>query len=168
MTYNLDSLKKELLDYLVAEGFTVFRSRPGAMEGLPTVSWDTDAHPEYEPYLNVAKAAGARIVLFADREFQSEEIDDALEQCQDSDLGPGELRPIERGLADLRAFVGHTCTIEMAFDHEGRLYVYELMTDWFQTYVDLSDLLFAVSSPVGPDEDEDESDSSFGGYYSKN
>jgi len=165
VTYNLDSLKQELLDYIVSEGFAVFRGQPGLFEGLPTVMWDTEAHPEYHGYLNVAKIAGAKIIVFAHREFPLDELEEAIEQAQECELPREELRSIERSLGELRNFIGSTCSIEMAFDYEGRMYVYELVTEWFQTFLDISELLMAANSSG---DDEDESDSSFGGYYSKN
>lgn len=167
MTLNLDSLKQELLDYIATEGFALFRGQPGLLEGLSTIVWDAEAHPEYQDYLGVAKAAGARLIVFAHREFQADEIEDALEQMQECELSREETRSIESSLADLRPFVGSTCSIEMAFDYQGRMYVYELVTDWFQTFVDLSELMMAAS-PSADDDDEDDPDSSFGGYYSKN
>ena len=166
MTFNLDTLKQELLDYIVSEGFAVFRGQPGTIEDMPAIAWDVETHPEYQAYLNVAKISGARIIVFAHREFHAEEIEDALAQVQDCELPREDLRSVERSLADLRPFVGSTCSIEMAFDYQGRMYVYELVTDWFQTFIELSELLMAASSPNG--DDEDETDSSFGGYYSKN
>jgi hypothetical protein len=164
---DLNSLKTELLDYIAAEGFAVFRSQAGSLEGLPMIFWDTDAHHDYKAFLTAAKTAGARVIIFGHREFQAEEIDDALEQIEESEFGRDEKRSMERSLADLRPFVGSTCTLEMAFDHQGRLYVFELVSAWYQKFADLSDLLLAASSG-DDDEDEDESDSSFGGYYSKN
>ena len=97
-----------------------------------------------------------------------QEIEDALEQLEECDLGRDEKRSVERNLNELRAFVGATCSIEMAFDFQGRLYVYELVTEWFQTFMDLSELIMTASSSDSEDDDEDGSDSSFGGYYSKN
>src|SRR2546430_13388473 len=47
---------------------TLFRST------VPNIFWDTDGHPEYQAFLNVAKIAGARIIFFAHREFEAEEI----------------------------------------------------------------------------------------------
>jgi hypothetical protein len=165
---DLDSLKTELLDYIAAEGFAIFRSQAGSLEGLPMIFWDTDAHPEYKAFLTAAKTVGARILIFGHRQFQAEEIDDALQQIEECEFGRDEKRSMERSLTDLRPFVGSTCTLEMAFDHQGRLYVFELVSAWFQKFADLSDLLLAASSGDGDGEDEDESDSSFGGYYSKN
>ena len=167
MDLDLDTLKEEILNYIAAEGFAVFRSQAGSLEGLPMIFWDTDTYPDYKAFLSVAKTAGVPVLVFGHREFQAEEIDDTLEQIEDCDFGRDEKRKMERSLGDLRPFVGSTCTLEMAFDHQGRMYVYELVTDWFQTFADLSDLLLAATS-VDDEEDEDESDSSFGGYYSKN
>src|SRR2546430_17671881 len=94
---------------------TLFRST------VPNIFWDTDGHPEYQAFLNVAKIAGARIIFFAHREFEAEEISDALEQLQDCEFSREEQRSMERSLNELHAFVGSTCSIEMAFDHEGRM-----------------------------------------------
>jgi hypothetical protein len=165
---DLDRLKQELLDYIAAEGFALFRSQAGSLEGLPMIFWDTDAHQDYKAFLSVAKASGVRILVFGHRQFQADEIDDALAQIEECEFGRDERRSMERKLADLKPFVGSTCTLEMAFDHQGRMYVYELVTDWFQTFADLSDLLLAASSADDDEEGPDESDSPFGGYYSKN
>ena len=166
MTDNLDSLKQELLDYIAGEEFGIFRGQTGGNEGFPKIYWDTEHYPEYQGYLNVAKTAGVSVIIFAHREFEAAEIDDAVEQIEDCEFGRDERRSIENNLADLRAFVGSTCIIEMAFGYQGHMYVYELTTEWFQTFMEISDLLIAASSASG--DDEDESDSSFGGYYSKN
>ena len=164
---NLDSLKQELLDYIAAEEFGLFKGQTGGTEGFPKIYWDTERYPEYQAYLNVAKIAGVSVIIFAHREFEAAEIDDALEQIQDCELGRDEQRSIESNLADLRAHVGSTCVIEMGFSYQGHIYVYDLTTEWFQSFMDISDLLLAASS-ANEDDGEDESDSSFGGYYSKN
>ena len=167
MTHNLDSLKQELLDYIAGEEFGIFKAQTGGNQGFPKVYWDTERYPEYQSYLNVAKTAGVSLIIFGHREFEAAEIDDALEQMNDCELGRDEQRSIENTLADLRPYVGSTCIIEMAFGYQGHMYVYELMTEWFQTFMDMSDLLVAASAS-SDDDGEDESDSSFGGYYSKN
>ena len=56
MTFNLDSLKQELLDYIASEGFAVFRGQPGLQEGLPTILWDTETHPAYQELITLGPA----------------------------------------------------------------------------------------------------------------
>jgi hypothetical protein len=165
VTDNLDSLKQELLDYIAAEEFGIFKGQTGGNEDFPKIYWDTEHHPDYQAYLNVAKHAGVSVIIFAHREFEASEIDDALEQVEDCEFGRDERRSIENNLADLRAFAGSTCVIEMAFSYQGHMYVYELATEWFQTFMEISDLLIAASTAS---DGEDEPDGSFGGYYSKN
>jgi hypothetical protein len=161
---NLDTLKQELLDYLSSEGFAVFRAQPGLSDDK-SVAWDTASHPNYESFLNAAKAAGARMVIFAHREFSLDELEEALEQAQECELPREEQRSLESGLAELRPNVGATCSIELGFNFEGRLYTYELVTDWYESYLELSEL--AMTATSSGEDDEDEADG-FGGYYSKN
>ena len=66
-------------------------------------------------------------------------------------------------MRDLRPYIGLTCSIELAFDHNQRLYVYELQPDWFEEYLTLDEEI--VTSLSDDDLDEDEP---LGGYFSKN
>ena len=61
MDLNLDTLKREMLDFLDSSGFAVFRSSPGALDGLPMVLWDTEHYPDYRMFLEVAQKAGIKL-----------------------------------------------------------------------------------------------------------
>src|SRR5262249_18811826 len=143
---DLDNLKEEVLRYLNAEGFAVFRGMAGTLEGLPIISWDAAEHPEYQAFLQVAKTVGVRVIVFGQRELEAEELDDAMEQIEDCDFGREEQRSIEQSLSELRRFIGSTCSLELAFDYQGRLYVFELVTEWYRTFAEMSELLMAASS----------------------
>jgi hypothetical protein len=67
---NLNTLKREILDYLEASGFAVFHSSPGGLEGIPMVVWDTEHFPDYQMFLDVAAKAGNKLAIFATREFE--------------------------------------------------------------------------------------------------
>jgi hypothetical protein len=144
---NLDTLKREILDSLETGGFAVFRGSPGGLEGLPMVLWDVEHHPDYQMFLDTARKTGASLIIFASREFQTSDVDDLLEQLEDCDLSRDEQRDYERRLRELRIFEGVTCSLEIGFDHNSRLYVYEVQPDWY------NDL---------------DTGSSLGGYFSKN
>ena len=167
MNFDLDMLKQEILDYLAAEGFAVFRGLPDSLDENDSVMWDTKAYPEFQSFLNVAKMAGASLIIFAHRTLEQEEIDEALESLEDCDFERDEKRTVERSLKELRAVAGSTCRIEIAFDHQSRLHVFDLRTEWYETFLELTDLLMTAPIP-GEDEDEDEANGSFGGYFSKN
>jgi hypothetical protein len=159
---NLDTLKREILEYLEHSGFVVFHSHPGSMEGLPVVLWDTEQYPDFHSFLDVARKTGAALVLFATTEFEADEIDVVLAQLEDCDLPREERRDYESRLRDMRIFAGVTCSLELAFDYNSRLYIFELQPDWYEEFLGIEDEITALA--VDDDLDSD----SLGGYYSKN
>lgn len=163
MDLNLDTLKREILDYLESAGFAVFRSSPGGLEGMPMVLWDVEHHPDYQMFLDVSRKCGARLVIFASREFESADLDDLLEQLDDCGLTREEQREYESRLRELRVFEGVTCSIELAFDCDSRLYVYEVQPDWYEEFLTLEEEISARFS-----HDDLNSGDSLGGYFSKN
>ena len=143
MDLNLDALKREILEYLDSKEFAVFRSSPGGLEGIPMVLWDAEKHPDYQMFLEVARKSGIRLIMFASREFEAEDY--------------------ESRLRELRAYEGVTCSLELAFDHNSRLYVYEVQPDWYEEYLGVEEEIMTRLT-----DDETDQDDSLGGYFSKN
>jgi hypothetical protein len=163
---NLDTLKSEILHYLESSNFAVFHSSPGTLDGQPLILWDTERHPDYRMFLDVAREAGCKLICFASREFQPEEVDGLLQQLEDSDMDRDERRDYQTRLRRMREYEGVTCTLELAFDHDSRLYVYEMQPDWFTEFLNIEDEILSRFTE-GEDEDVDHGDS-LGGYFSKN
>jgi hypothetical protein len=159
---NLNTLKREIVEYLEASEFAVYRTAPGGLEGVPVVMWDAEQYPDYQMFLETARKAGARMVLFATRDFETADIDDALEQLEECEMTRDEQRQLSSRLRDMRVFEGVTCVIELAFDHEGRLYVYEVRPDWYDEFMTIEDEIATHLS------EEDLGDDSLGGYFSRN
>ncbi len=162
MDLNLDTLKQEILEYLNSAGFAIFHSSPGALEGLPIVLWDTERFPDYQMFLDVARQAETKLVLFATREFESADLDELTAQMDELDLTRDEKRDYESRIREVRIFTGLTCRLELAFDYHSRLYVYELQPDWYDEFLGIED---EISARV---DDDDSMDDSLGGYFSKN
>jgi hypothetical protein len=162
---NLDTLKREILEYLEASGLAVFHSSPGGLDTHGMVVWDTERHPDYQTFLDVAIKSETRIVLFASREFQASDMDELMSQLEDLDLTRDEKRDYEKRLRALRGHEGVTCSIELAFDYHSRLYVYQMQPDWYEDFLGVEDeILSLISDPEGMDDD----DETLGGYFSKN
>jgi hypothetical protein len=161
---NLDTLKREILGYLDEAGFAVFRSSPGGLEGAPSmVLWDSENYPDYQMFLDVARKTGIKLILFGSREFEAADIDDLIEQLEGSEISREEQRDYRSRLRDMRSYIGVTCSIELAFDYNQRLYVYELQPDWYEEFLGLDEEI--VTRLTDDDLDEDEP---LGGYFSKN
>jgi hypothetical protein len=163
---NLETLKSEILDFLAASEFAVFRSHAGSLETLPIITWDTERFPDYRMFLETAQKAGQKLVLFAAREFEETEVDEAVEELQDAELTREEEREFEKRLRDARRYIGATCSLELAFDYNSHLYVYELQPDWYEEFLETCDELSGLI-PAG-DESPDEGNDGLGGYYSNN
>jgi hypothetical protein len=160
---NLDTLKREILEYLDSKEFAVFRSSPGGLEGIPMVLWDAEKHPDYQMFLEVARKSGIKLIMFASREFDAEDLDDLVEQLEACGLTREEHRDYESRLRELRAYEGVTCSLELAFDHNSRLYVYEVQPDWYEEYLGVEEEIMTRLTEGDTDPDD-----SLGGYFSKN
>lgn len=163
MDINLNTLKREIEDYLERAGLAVFRSTPGAMEGLDMILWDSEQYPDYQMFLDAARKAGAAMVVFASREFEAEDLDDLLEQVEESEMDRDEQRELQSRLRDMRGYVGTTCSLELAFDHASRMYVYELRPDWYDEFLSIEEEVTAHLPS-----DEDLGGDSLSGYFSRN
>jgi hypothetical protein len=162
---NLDTLKGEIEQYLEEQGFAIFRGFPRVLDSLPLVYWDCDRYPGYKAFLETAKAAGVRLMVYHQHEFSSDQIDSALERLEACELPRDEFRATERRLKEMRMYDGFTCELELSFDYQGRIYVFDLHTEW---YDELSDMLDDIHMLGDGPEDDDQNDHPMSGYFSKN
>ena len=163
MDLNLDTLKREILDYLESRDLAVFRSTPGTLEDPQMVLWDTEHYPDYRMFLDTAIKTGVKMILFATREFEAGDIDDLLEQIEDLEMDRERQREYQARMRKLRIYEGVTCSLELAFNHNSSLYVYELQPDWYEDFLTIEDEIAA-----GMAEDDLDEGGSLGGYFSKN
>ena len=139
MKPNLDVLKPEIELYLEEMGLAVFYGYSRSVDTVPVVYWDCDQYPDYRLFVQSARAAGTKIVVFHQREFFSEQVDDAIERlhaCRAALPGIAQLR---RTSERMRAHEGSVCEIELSFDHEGRVFLFDLRTEWFEEFSDMLD-----------------------------
>ncbi len=164
MKLNLDALKTEIQEHLENEGFTIFHGFSRMMQSQSLVLWDAERYPDYKLFVQTAKTAGAKMIILNQREFSSDIIDDALEQLEVSDLPVDDQRTIERRLKEMRVYEGFTCSLELSYDFQGRIFLFDLQTDWYEDFSTLlEDLEFFET-----DEEEEDDEGPISGYFSKN
>ena len=165
MDLNLEVLKNEILEYLESSDFAVFRSEPGGLEGMSVITWDTERCPDYRAFLEAARKSGEKLILFASREMSEDEVEEAADELIDNtDFTREERRELENRLARAQKHVGSTCVLELAFDHNSHLYVYEARPDWYDEFLEACD---EISSMLSIDSEQAGSDG-LGGFYSNN
>jgi hypothetical protein len=163
MKPNLDVLKPEIELYLEEMGMAIFYGYSQRLDSAPVVHWDCDQYPDYRLFVQSARAAGAKILVFHQREFFSEQLDDALERLSACELPPQESRSYEERLSEMRGHEGSVCAIELSFDHQGRVFLFDLRTDWFDEFSDMLDEIQLLTAE--PDHGDD---SPISGYFSRN
>lgn len=166
MKQNLDSLKTEILAYLQGKGLGIFHGFVADMQDQRLVLWDVEDQPDYHGFVDCALQAGVKILVVNSRAFRRDMVEDALVQVEDADLPREEQRAIERRLKELRPFEGFTCVVELAFEHQGRIYVYDLRTEWYEELLEIQDRLDSALPDI--EGEDDQGDSSMGGYFSRN
>jgi hypothetical protein len=139
MRPNLDSLTEEIQHYLDSEHFVTFRSESRLAEEHRMIEWDTARIPDFRQFLDCASKLGVRLVHFNQREFSPEMRQDALASLEDADLPDEERRALERRVEEFVIYEGFTYAIELTFDFDGKTYLFELETEWFEEWEDLLD-----------------------------
>jgi hypothetical protein len=163
MSLNLDELRTEMLSYLETQGFIVFHGYSRLADTDSFVAWDTDRKPDYHQFLEVAKNAGIKLIVYHWREFTRAHIEQAEGHLEECELSSEERRVLERRLRELRAYEGFTCALELSFEFEARVYLFNLRAEWYEEYLNLLEEIDGFLP-----EDEDEDDSMGGGYFSRN
>lgn len=161
MKANLDALKTEIERYLEESGIAIFYGCSRELERGSAVYWDCENVPGYRQFVGAAKAAGSKLVVFRQKEFSADQVDDAIEQLEACDLPREEYRELERRLNEMRAYSGFVCSIELSFDHQGRIYVFDLRTEWYKNLVEILDEIQVMDASSGDD-------TPMSGYFSKN
>jgi hypothetical protein len=162
MALDLETLRTEIQAHLQESGTPVFYGYHGLLETAAQVSWDTEGHPDFREFLATARKAGAALIVFNSESFSLDQIDDALDQLEESELTREEKRNYETRLRQLQAYEGFTCAVQLSFSLDHRLYMFELHTDWYQALTDILNELDAATEEI------DEEQGPLGGYFSNN
>ncbi len=131
-------------------------------DALNQVSWDTELRPDFKEFLGAARKADAKLIVFHYEALSLDEIDEALDGLEDSELPREEKRSFETRLRQLQAYEGFTCSVELSFSIESRVYMFELHTEWYEA---LSDILAELDAAA---DEEETDDGTLGGYFSNN
>jgi len=162
MKPDLDTLKPEIEKFLEQAGLTLFYGYSRSVETALAIFWDCEAYPDFRRFVETAQSIGTKLMVFHQREFLAEQVEDALERLAGSELSGDEARGFEERINELRVYEGSICAIELSFDHQGRVFLFELRTDWLN---ELNEMLEEIEV-MTPEANDD--DTPMSGYFSRN
>jgi hypothetical protein len=168
MALDLEKLRKEMQAHLEKSGTPIFYGYHRMLDSLIQVSWDTERHPDFREFLDTAQKSGAKLIVFNQEAFQLDQIDEALEELETADFTREEKRSYETRLKQLQAYEGFTCVLQLSFALEGRLYLFEVRTDWYDSLHDILSELDIATDPFTGEDEEEEQGPMGGGYFSNN
>src|ERR1700753_3208197 len=131
MALDLETLRTEIQTHLQESGIPVFYGYHAMADSAGQVLLDTEGHPDFREFLATARQAGVALVIFNHESFSLDQIDDALDQLEESDFTRDEKRNYETRLRQLQAYEGFTCSVQLSFSLDNRIYIFELHTDWY-------------------------------------
>ena len=151
MKPNLDILKPEIELYLEETGLAVFYGYPRPLEPLRrSIGIATSIRTigcSFNPRGRPARSSSS----FISASFSPSRSTTRIEKLHACELPPQESRQFEERLNDLRAYEGSVCAIELSFDHEGRVFLFDLRTEWFDEFSEMQDEIQLLV----PDPDDD-------------
>ncbi|MGC1781151.1 MAG: hypothetical protein WA708_01385 [Acidobacteriaceae bacterium] len=153
---NLLALKDDMIAFIEGHGMRHFPAE--IPDDIPRVWWndpgDDEANrastphqqsPEsWKDFVEMAKIAGAPMVCIGEDTVDRPTLDmlaAELEEMSDAEEQPGHRqsgREMER-VHSLFLHAGKIGHIELAFAHQGILFVHETATDWYRTYREMVD-----------------------------
>ena len=165
MEPGLDSLKQEILDELRAGGFALFFSESRHANPEHAIFWDANAHPDFRAFLSCARMLGISLVVMHAMTFREDDVEDALQDLEESAVEEEEKQEMTVTLREMNAFSGLVGSLDLSFDFQGNTYFYYLEADWYREFLDLRDEIDLMDVGEGFENGPDEP---LGGYFSKN
>jgi hypothetical protein len=168
MPTDLDKLKTQLPPELESRGFVVFHGLPRADDENGVVMWDAAQRPEYTDFLDCAGKLGIKVIVLNTRPFEKATIDDLQDELESLDFPPSERRDLERRLKKLRPYTGFTANLEMSFDYNGAIYVFEIRSEFMNEFLAIMSEVDVGIFPGGNFEDDETDPPPGGGFFSRN
>jgi sugar phosphate isomerase/epimerase len=164
---SLDVMKQEIIAELEQLGMAAFYGETRAANEDNAIFWDTTNYPDFRGFLRCAAKLGVPMVVLHSRTFRDEEIEDAMQDLDESAVEGEEREEMARSLREMNAFAGQVGAVDVSFGFEGHVYFYYVESDWYREFLDLRDEI-DVMTFRGENTFESDDEDPLGGYFSRN
>jgi hypothetical protein len=150
---NLISLKDDMVAFIAGHGM---RRLPGYVtEDVPCVLFEDDGPDAWKDFVEHAKAAGAPFITMSEVVLEKSDIAMLLEQIRDQNFPDDETPEIDDAERLVR-YVGKIGYLQLGFAHQGVMFLFEVATEWYETFQTLLETVSELGGIVVDDRDIDE------------
>jgi hypothetical protein len=150
---NLISLKDDMVAFIAGHGMR--RLNGFVSEDIPTVVFEEENPDGWKDFVEHAKAAGAPFVTMSEVVLEKSDIAILLEQIR-SESFPEEVSEELDEAEHLVRHVGKVGYLQLGFAHQGVMFLFEVATDWYDSFQNLLETVSELGGIVVDDYDRDE------------
>ncbi|MGH9571133.1 MAG: hypothetical protein ACRD4F_15920 [Candidatus Angelobacter sp.] len=153
MEQDLHILRDDMIAFIEGHGLRRFNAYIG--EDVSSVPWsaDEDHGDAWKDFVELAKASGLSFLTMNFSELEKEDVDLLLDQLQEIEYMSEEDVEEARWLKNFVGKVGH---IQLGFPCQGVVFVYEVSTEWYETYQRLESAIEDYDGILIDDSDQEE------------
>ncbi len=150
---NLISLKDDMVAFIAGHGMR--RLNGFVTEEVPTVVFEEENPDGWKDFVEHAKAAGAAFVTMSEVVLEKEDVALLLDQIREQAFPAGAAEELEDA-EYLVNHVGKVGYLQLGFAHQGVMFVFEIATDWYDSFQDLMDTFVELGGMMADDRESDE------------
>lgn len=150
---NLISLKDDMVAFIAGHGMR--RMTGYVSEEVPTVLFEEENPDGWKDFVELAKASGAPFVTMSEVVLEKADVAALIEQIRDQVYPDDEAQEIDDAERLVR-HVGKVGYLQLGFAHQGVMFLFEVATDWYDSFQDLLETVSELGGIVVDDSDIDE------------
>jgi hypothetical protein len=150
---NLISLKDDMVAFIAGHGMR--RMNGYVSDEVPTVLFEEENPDGWKDFVELAKAAGAPFVTMSEAVLEKSDIAVLIEQIRDQ-MYPDDESPEIDDAERLLRHVGKIGYLQLGFAHQGVVFLFEVATDWYDSFQDLMETVTDLGGIVVDDREKDE------------
>ncbi len=150
---NLISLKDDMVAFIAGHGMR--RLNAFVSEDVPTVIFENEHPDSWKDFVEHAKAAGAPFVTMSEVVLEKSDVAILMEQIRDQTFPDDAAEELEDAEYLVR-HVGKVGYLQLGFAHQGVMFIFEIATDWYDSFQDLMETVSELGGIVVDDRESDE------------
>jgi hypothetical protein len=150
---NLISLKDDMVAFIAGHGMR--RMNGYVDDDVPTVLFEEENPDGWKDFVELAKASGALFVTMSEVVLKKQDVAALLNRIRDQ-VYPEDEAPEIDDAERLVRHVGKIGYLQLGFAHQGVMFLFEVATDWYDSFQDLLETVSDLGGIVVDDHIEND------------